>query len=513
MSIRTFLNENDLSYLLVNTTNEFLVEYNTLDENSLYKLTNFSGSTAYALVTPETIYLFVDGRYHIQADLEVNHSEVTVVKLQSGQNFLDSLRKILPEGAKLGLFSKKNSVKRVEELSEYYNLVLIENDPYDVELHQEFVPEIIDEELTGMTISQKGQKISQIADIKENEVILLTDLDDISYLFNIRNYSIPYSSKIKGKALVFKNSAELFTPDRFDELEDFLRTTDFKVLIDPLTTNDFDRSIIKSDIYKISNPVRYLRSIKTKEELEHLKDAFSRTDRTMGAIRDYINNNSNISEYDIANKLEQEFMNNGAKGLSFKSIVAKDMNSALAHYSKSSKEEIIKDGSLVLIDCGAYFDGGLATDITRVFVKGEPSELNKKVYTTVLKAFLRGYNSVFRTGFEIDSEVREFLNMNAPEGFVFNHGLGHGIGVNVHEYPPNLSNSEKAKVEIKDGMCFTIEPGLYKEGEFGVRLENSCYFLDGKIHSFVKMNYEQKLINFEMLNEQEKIWLNEFEVK
>ena len=101
---------------------------------------------------------------------------------------------------------------------------------------------------------------------------------------------------------------------------------------------------------------------------------------------------------------------------------------------------------------------------------------------------------------------------NKIDGFKFNHGLGHGIGINVHEYPPNLSKNEMAKVEIKDGMCFTIEPGLYNEKHFGVRLENSCYMKDGKIHSFTKMNYEKKLIDFSLLTEQEKEWLKEFEV-
>ena len=99
------------------------------------------------------------------------------------------------------------------------------------------------------------------------------------------------------------------------------------------------------------------------------------------------------------------------------------------------------------------------------------------------------------------------------DGFVFNHGLGHGIGINVHEYPPNLSTGEIAKTPILDGMCFSIEPGLYKEGFFGIRLENSCYFKDNNIHSFVKMNYEKKLIDYNMLSEQEKEWLEEFEVK
>ena len=166
----------------------------------------------------------------------------------------------------------------------------------------------------------------------------------------------------------------------------------------------------------------------------------------------------------------------------------------------------------MLIDCGAYYEQGLATDITRVFVKGEPTELQKRVYTTVLKMFLNAFNSKFKTGYEIDDYARKIYAQNEIEGFVFNHGLGHGIGINVHEYPPNLSKNEFAKVEIKDGMCFTIEPGLYCEKHFGVRLENSCYMKDGKIHSFTKMNYEKKLIDFSLLTEQEKEWLKEFEV-
>ena len=117
-----------------------------------------------------------------------------------------------------------------------------------------------------------------------------------------------------------------------------------------------------------------------------------------------------------------------------------------------------------------------------------------------------------KTGYEIDNLARNIYSENEIEGFVFNHGLGHGIGVSVHEYPPNLSKNDMAKVEINDNMCFTIEPGLYNENHFGVRLENSCYMKDGKIRSFVHMNYEKKLIDFSLLTEQEKEWLKEFEV-
>lgn len=538
MNINNFLQKVGLKYLLVNTTNEFLVEYNTLEENSLYKLTGFSGSTAQALVTPETIFLFVDGRYHIQADLEVDNNNVTVIKLNSWKEFWDKLSEVLPSGETLGLFSKKNSLHQINKFAKNYKIKLIDDDPFETSVYPRSLGEgvVVNEhcefcndrrgfdtncnielniELSGFTTEQKVARIAHIIDLQENEVLYLTDLDDVSYLFNMRNYSIPYSAKIRGKALVFKEHAKLFT--EFDELEKFLAQTKLTVIIDPATINGYDAYLLENSGTKIldveTNPVQVLKSRKTEAELKTMQDAFARTDKAVSAVRDYIYNNDNISEYDIAQKLEREFKNQGAVGLSFKSIVAKDKNSALAHYSKSSQNEVITDGSLVLIDCGAYFEGGLATDITRVFVKGEPKPIHKKIYTTVLRAFLNAFNFRGRTGFEYDNMVREFFAKEDCEGFVFNHGLGHGIGINVHEYPPSLSNGEIAKVPIEDGECFSIEPGLYKEGEFGVRLENSCYFKDGKIHSFVKMNYEDKLIDYNLLTAQEKIWLTDFEVK
>jgi len=231
----------------------------------------------------------------------------------------------------------------------------------------------------------------------------------------------------------------------------------------------------------------------------------------MNAIRNFINKKDNISEYDIAKKLEELFYKHGAKSLSFKPIVAINKNSALAHYSKSSKEIKLKDGDIVLIDCGAYYESGLATDITRVFVKGKANSLQKKVYTLVLKAFLNSYYSKENTGFEKNALAHKLLD-NKIKGFSFSHGLGHGIGINVHEAPPALNNSDTAKLEIKDGMCFTIEPGLYNPDLFGIRLENSCYKKQGKIYSFVKMGFEGKLIDKRLLTKQEKEWLKDFKI-
>ena len=498
--IREFMKEQCIEYLLVNSANKYLEEYTPLEENSRYTLTDFSGSTGDALVTSETIYLFVDGRYHIQADLEVNHNIVTVVKLQTGQIFLDELIKKIPEGKFLGIFSKKNSQKRVEYLKEKgLKLKYFDFDPLDKQSSYESSNIV---KVEGVPVEDK------IKDINFDGAVLISDLEEVSYLFNLRDFSKNYSSKIRGKAVILAGRARLL-----DDIDDFVESYQGDIYVDKSTINAYDFSLIGNKVKVLENsPIKWMKAVKTDDEIAHYKEAFRRTDLAVKAIRDYIENNDNISEFDIAEYLEKEFKRYGAKSLSFKSIVAKDKNSALAHYSKCSKDEIIKDGSLVLIDCGAYYERGLATDITRVFVKGAPSELQRRVYTTVLKMFLNAFNSNLKTGYEIDALARKIYSENEIEGFVFNHGLGHGIGISVHEYPPNLSKNEMAKVEIKDNMCFTIEPGLYNEHYFGVRLENSCYMKDGKICSFVQMNYEKKLIDFSLLTEQEKEWLKEFEV-
>ena len=498
--IREFMKEQGVNFLLVNSTNKYLEEYTPLEENSRYFLTDFSGSTGDVLVTFEDIYLFVDGRYHIQADLEVNHDIVSVVKLQTGQTFLEELIKKIPQGEILGIFAKKNSQTRVEYLEKNgIKLKYFNNDPLD---------KVIDYDSSNIVKVDGVPVEEKIKDIDIDGAVLITNLEEVAYLFNLRDFSKNYSSKIRGKAVILAGRARLL-----DDIDDFVESYKGKIYVDKSTINAYDYKLIGEKVEVLSDsPIKLMKSVKTDDEINHYIEAFKRTDMAVKAIRDYIENNDNISEYDIAERLEKEFKRFGAKSLSFKSIVAKDKNSALAHYSKCSKDEILKDGSLVLIDCGAYYEQGLATDITRVFVKGNPSELQKRVYTTVLKMFLNAYNSDLKVGYDIDNLARKIYSENEIEGFVFNHGLGHGIGVSVHEYPPNLSKNEMAKVEIKNNMCFTIEPGLYNEDYFGVRLENSCYMKDGKIKSFVHMNYEKKLIDFSMLTEQEKEWLNEFEV-
>ncbi len=503
--MRELLDSLGVDYLLVNSTNKYLCEYSELSENARYTLTGFSGSTGDALITKDKIYLFVDGRYHTQADNEVNEN-VTVVKLGLGQKQDDEICKLILPNKTLGIVSKKISQLRLEKFSGI-KVKLLETDP-------------INDYTEPHSISH--EKAFEEKDFRP-EATFVSNLEEVSYITGLRDFSKQYSSKIWNKMFLEFSEKKIFANDK--ECEDFLKNYDGKIIVDKSSINAHDYALIKNPVTK-SSQIKKMKSIKSEEELKAYKDAFEKTDKAVRAIRDFIENNENLSEYDISSRLEKEFYKYGAKSLSFKSIVAINKNSALAHYSNCSKDVILKNGDLVLIDCGAYYHSGLATDITRVFVKGEPNELQKKVYTYVLKAFLNCYNysknceenefysgvnsqNTGITGYEIDSYAHTILD-NAVPGFVFSHGLGHGIGISVHEAPPNLSQNEVAKEKIEDGMCFTIEPGLYNPEYFGVRLENSCYRMGGKTHSFVKIGYEDKLINYELLNSQEREWLKEF---
>ena len=488
--MNNFLEQLGVDCLLVNSTNKYLVEYSNLSENARYTLTGFSGSTGDALLTRDKIYLFVDGRYHIQAEHEVKQN-IEVVKLQIGQNQDEEIRNLISRDNVLGIVSRKVSQKRLEGFYGY-KIKLLDKDPIN--------------DYTENYGSNFVKAFNEIC--YQPKATFITNLEEVSYITGLRDFSRNNSVKIFAKLFIDGENRTLFTDET--ECDKFLSSYQGEIYVDKNLINAHDYGLIKNPVHKISE-VQKMKSIKTESELEAYKKAFERTDLAVSSIRDFIEEHDNLSEYDIAQQLTTEFIKYGAKSTSFNPIVAINQNSALAHYSKCSKDVTLHEGDLVLIDCGAYYEEGLATDITRVFVKGKPNELQKTVYTTVLKAFLNSFYSDLNTGYEIDTKAHSILD-GAIDGFTFNHGLGHGIGINVHEAPPNLSQNDIANVKIVDNMTFTIEPGLYNSKCFGVRLENSCYKKDGKICSFVKMGYEGKLIDYNLLNNQEKEWLKGFKV-
>jgi len=221
-----------------------------------------------------------------------------------------------------------------------------------------------------------------------------------------------------------------------------------------------------------------------------------------------INSKNNLTEYDLYCAINKFFEEEGAIAQSFKPIIASGANSSIIHYSVPSDKKVIKDGELVMVDCGGYFEGGIATDITRTFIKGKPTNKQKHVYTMVLKAFIKAYTSKeIKTWADVDRLAREVLKDEENNGYLFSHSTGHGIGISVHEFPPRCASFDNYKKKFKKNYVFSIEPGLYKKGAGGVRLENAVYIEDLKpeikITSLSHYPFEDKLIDYSLLTKSE----------
>ena len=539
--LREILSEQKIDYLLINTTDEFLVEYNELCNCARYFVTGFSGSTGDVLLSNKNVWQFADGRYHEQADAEVDHKTTTVVKLQLGQTFLSELVERIEPDSVIGIVSKKvslNFYKLLKEKLTKKNCKIKALDFEPVEKirklkstdNKETVKQI-DVKISGLSADDKSKKLFN--KLKKDEAYLDTNLENIAYLTNCRQYKTPFSSTFKAKMLITKHKkpeVQIYTDEKIETeigtnfrifpLNDFEKNVkkEKTVFFNPSTINFYDYKLIKSKaIESKKDYIKEMKAIKNEAEIAHFKKNFERTDKVVNKAFELVKSTKNLTELDLSNEVEKEYLKQGAKQLSFKTILAAGSNSSVIHSSPPSDKVKIKDGDFVLLDCGGHFEGGYSTDITRTFIKGEPSYLQKKVYTTVLKMFLNAYNCNVTnrtTGYTLDSAARKIHRQSGLSDFNFNHGLGHGVGINVHENPPTISCGTSGKRVLKENMVFTIEPGLYKAGFGGVRLENTVYLTkkEGKlkIQSFSHVPFQENAIDYNLLTNQEKDWLKQW---
>jgi Xaa-Pro aminopeptidase len=238
--------------------------------------------------------------------------------------------------------------------------------------------------------------------------------------------------------------------------------------------------------------------------------------------------NHPVTEADVARETEARFRASGAFGLSFKVISAAGKNGAVIHYSTPDEKRRIVPGELFLLDTGAYYEGGYATDLTRTFLAGpsttKASREQKRLYTLVLKAAIAGMSArvpVGVTGEQIDALVRDPLWRH---GLDYGHGTGHGVGVNVHESPPSIRMGARGTVE--PGQVFSIEPGVYLPQWGGVRIENLCTVVEDTVEPpvgvprrFLRVKpltfspLDNRLIDRALLNDHEKRFLSWFKRK
>ncbi len=229
----------------------------------------------------------------------------------------------------------------------------------------------------------------------------------------------------------------------------------------------------------VSREIVELMAIKTEEEISYVKKACQIAEKAWLDVIPLIK--EGITERELANELEYRFKKFGAQGKSFDTIVAFGKNAAVPHHETGVTK--LKKNQCVLMDFGCLYKG-YCSDMTRTLFFGEPDEKFLKAYLATLTAHVKCAEGIVEgmTGKEADAIAREHLE-SLGYGKYFTHSLGHGIGVNIHEFP---SLSVKGEAELKNNMVFSNEPGVYFDGKFGIRIEDSAYLSDGRYVSFMK---------------------------
>lgn len=533
------MKEQKLDYFLVCATDEYLNEYIPKDENPRYLLSGFSGSTGDLLVSKDKAWLFVDGRYHKQADEQVDHKMIDVIKLDLNKSQKQAVIDILSteQNPRVGIPSLKMrylTFCALKEAIESAEFVEFDKEPPLQGFQEGSTQTEIREVPLSIVKFSADEKFEKLTKKLDDKTLVISKLDEIAYLTNLRSSQIPFFSGFKAKALLSKEKCLLFTNSKLPKIGEYFEVHNENKFFDFLQKEN-NLIAVKSGInlktYRQmedknvelldQSPIAKMKAIKNENELAHMQDCFERADRVMVDVSKWIEESNGISEKDFSDKVEELFLKNGANSLSFSTIASFGNNSASIHYSTPSSDVKLGENELILLDCGGYFEGGYSTDATRVFFKGQnPSKEQKEIYTTVLRAFLNGlYANVNKdtTGFDIDKIVRDITEQRSAKSFQFMHSTGHGVGICVHEAPPYLGPSDLAKSPLCAGMCFSIEPGLYDSNKFGVRLENTV-FLEEKdgtrsIKSFSYAPFEKKLIDFSLLSEQEKLWFEDYQSK
>ena len=498
-------------------------------------MTGFSGSAGTAVFTREKAGLWTDGRYFIQAEAQLKGSGITLYK--SGEpevpTIEEFLKKELEEGAVLGFDGRTVSYAQEEKYRQ-----IAEGEGASIEFRLDLAPDtwtgrpemstepafLLEDEYSGENIESKLKRIRE--KMKENgcNAHILSSLDDIAWLFNIRGNDIAYCPLVLSYAIVYNNSVELFAnSQKFSEeivnlfaenqiqiypYEDIYRvvsemTSEDKVLLDSKIMNYRLYQAISKDtvIVDKQNPEILMKSVKNEIQAEnlrkaHLKDAVAHT-KFMYWLKKNIGR-VEITELSASARLEglraeqEHFL-----GPSFGPISAYGEHGAIVHYSADEKSNVpLKEGKLFMTDTGGHYLEG-STDITRTVALGEVGNIEKEHFTLVARAMLRLANTVFLygcSGANLDCIAREVF---WKEGLNFNHGTGHGVGylLNIHEGPINFrwKEGERPAPALEENMVITDEPGIYIEGSHGIRLENELL-----VRKTVKNEYGQ-FMNFEIL--------------
>ena len=517
---------------VVPKNDDYFTEYSKI--NRLKIISNFSGSAGLAIILKNKNYLFTDGRYTIQSEME------------SGKHFkIVSYEKIINcnlfKNLKLGLDPKlftnqqiKNYFLKNNQIEFLSNNLIDEIKPQKVIKSNPFFS--LKDEIVG---ENSKSKINKIADyLKKNKAdnLFVTAPENVAWILNIRGNDGP-NSPVPNSRLIINKSKKIFLITEFYKAKKLIKekiinknqivaTSDLpkKILslngknfiIDNKSCSVFYENIIKSKfkIIKREDPTYLLKAIKNNTEIDntissHVIDGVALT-KFIYWIKKV--NKKKITEVDAQIKLEK-FRKKNNKYLypSFETIAGTGGNGAIVHYrAKKGSCRTIRKGDIFLCDSGGQYKYG-TTDVTRTicFTKQKPSI--KNIFTKVLKGHIAVANTDLKlddTGIKIDRRARKYLKESKLD---YAHGTGHGVGffLNVHEGPQSISKLNKIK--IQEGMILSNEPGYYKKGSYGIRIENLVFVKKVKkkiyFENLTLAPIEKDLINFNLLTKLEKNYL------
>ncbi len=530
VEINKIILSNNLDGYILPKNDNYFTEYSKI--NNLKLITNFSGSAGFAIFLKNKKYLFVDGRYTIQAEKE------------SGQNYKiceipyiwpkDILKKKIKIGFDPNLFTW-------ETLNKYFG------DNYKlIPLNFKFITKNntknnypffdLKTVVTGENVKSKIDRLIKIMVKKKIDYNFISSGENICWLLNIRGKDLPNSPIANCKMILTKNRKIYFFSSQYKikkiklshkKLKIFFLKEDdiFKCLtglkngnfcIDSKTCSVLEESLIsyKFKIINKEDPLYNLKSLKNKTEIKNMINAHIEDGVALTKFLYWIKNHSiyDLTEKKIERKLES-FRKRSRNYLypSFDTIAGSGPNGAVIHYrSDKFSNRKLKKGDLLLLDSGGQYKWG-TTDVTRTICFSKVSNKIIDIFTRVLKGHIAVTLSNInkeKTGHNIDKIARKNLN---SVGLDYRHGTGHGVGafLNVHEGPQGLSKNNYVK--LKEGMVLSNEPGFYKKNDFGVRIENLVYIKKIKskllFENLTMAPIDIDLINFKMLNKKERKYL------
>jgi len=559
-AIRQHMAAANLDAFIVPRADEYLGEYVPEHNQRLLWCSDFTGSAGTVIILKDSAAIFTDGRYTIQVKQQVSAAHFDFYHLVDTPH-MAWLSEQLGAGANVGFDAKVHNLNwynaSLTTLTEkQINLVAVAQNPIDQSWTDRPAPTqneglLLDQKYTGLSSLEKRQQIGAAIAAQGADVAVISALDSIAWLLNIRGKDIHCFCVILGSAVLSKDGSMSFFTDpakipagfaehvgegvtvvaeaQSAETYQALGEQGLTVLADPETANAFSQLTAKTagaTLIAGTDPVALPKACKNSTELTgmqqaHIRDGASEV-RFLAWLDAEVANGNLHDEATLADTLSAfRATNENYIELSFDTISAAGANAAMCHYNhlNGTPAPLTMD-SLYLVDSGGqYLDG--TTDITRTVAIGTPSAEHKKMFTLVLKGHIALAQIKFpagTSGGQLDALARQFL---WQQGYDYDHGTGHGVGcfLNVHEGPHRIAKNSNA-VPLEVGMVVSNEPGYYKQDEYGIRCENLIYIVengaghDGKtFYEFATLTlvpFDLRLIDQQLLTVDERSWINDY---